>query len=358
MKLLSVVGARPQFIKLMPLARALKDERKNIKHVIVHSGQHYDYNMSKVFFDQLLIPKVDYHLNVGSASHALQTAEILKRIEAVLIKEKPDWVIVYGDTNTTLAAALAAVKLNLPIAHIEAGLRSFDRMMPEEANRILTDRISSILFCPGQIAMCNLRRERCRQIAVNCGDIMYDAMLLSLEAAQKKSQILFKNSLSTNGYYLATIHRAENTDNLAVLKKIVYAFLEISKNNPVIWPMHPRAAKLIKDLKITGNLMLIEPVSYFDMLILEKNAAKILTDSGGVQKEAYWLKVPCVTLRDETEWLETIKCKCNVLVGTNYKKITQAAGRLNSSFKFKFHNLYGNGRAAEKIVDTLKRVRI
>lgn len=358
MKLLSVVGARPQFIKLAPLTRALKTESKNIKHIIVHSGQHYDYNMSKIFFDQLCIPKVKYHLNVGSASHAVQTAEMLKRIAAVLIKEKPDWVIVYGDTNTTLAAALAAVKLNLPIAHIESGLRSFNRMMQEETNRILTERVSSVLFCPGLTAISNLRQERCQKIVVNSGDIMYDALLLSLEIARKRSEVLLKNGLSAKGYYLATIHRAENTDDPNRLKDIVSAFLEISKYKPVIWPVHPRTAKLIKGFKKTGNLIRIDPVSYFDMLILEKNAAKIITDSGGVQKEAYWLKVPCVTLRDETEWMETVECGCNVLAGADSKKIIRAAEKPDSSFKFGSRFLYGNGRAAKKIIGALKRIEI
>lgn len=359
MKLLSVVGARPQFIKLAPLSKALETETKKIKHVVVHSGQHYDYNMSKIFFDELRIPKVKYHLNVGASSHGHQTAEMLKRIEDVLIRENPDWVIVYGDTNTTLAAAVAAAKLNLPVAHVEAGLRSFNWGMPEEINRVMTDSISSISFCPSRTAMSNLRQGGHRGILVNCGDIMYDAMLLSLKIAKKRSQILQKKRLSAKGYYLATIHRAENTNDIRKFGSIVRALLKIGKKDrPVVWPAHPRTAKWIKKMKKSENLMIIDPVSYFDMLILEKNALKVFTDSGGIQKEAYWLKVPCITLRSETEWVETTKCGANVLAGTDSGNIIRTAGIPNRDFTFDPWDMYGTGDASKKIIAALKRGKI
>ncbi|MCL0040373.1 UDP-N-acetylglucosamine 2-epimerase (non-hydrolyzing) [Thermodesulfovibrionales bacterium] len=382
LKIASVVGARPQFVKIAPLCREFS-KKDNVKHIIIHTGQHYDYEMSKVFFDELGIPEPNYHLGVGSGTHGYQIGEMLKRAEEVLLKEKPGWVLVYGDTNSTLAGALAAIKLysegaGIPVAHIEAGLRSYNKKMPEEINRVLTDHISTILFCPTKTAVKNLEKEGLMNIAnngkliddfillpqllslpavLNVGDIMYDAMLMSLEIAEKRATILETCNLSSKGYYLATVHRAENTDNKEHLTGIVEALIEISKDKPIIWPIHPRAKKQLEkySFKIQNSkFKIISPLSYFDMLILEKNAHKILTDSGGIQKEAYWLKVPCVTLRDETEWVETVEAGWNVLAGADKKKIIEAV------FHFSFNSTqelsaapYGDGQAAERIVEIL-----
>ncbi|MCL0096027.1 UDP-N-acetylglucosamine 2-epimerase (non-hydrolyzing) [Thermodesulfovibrionales bacterium] len=385
LKIASVVGARPQFIKIAPLCREFS-KKDNVKHIIIHTGQHYDYEMSKVFFDELGIPEPDYHLGVGSGTHGYQTGEMLKKVEDVLIKEKPDWVLVYGDTNSTLAGALAAIKLysegaGIPVAHIEAGLRSFNKKMPEEINRVLTDHISTILFCPTKTAVANLKREGFKNIvsdgkltdfsstqlsiinyqlpiAINVGDIMYDAMLMSLKIAEKRTTILETCNLSSKGYYLATVHRAENTDNKERLTSIVEALIEISKDKPIIWPIHPRAKKQFEkySLKIQNSkFKIISPLSYFDMLILEKNACRILTDSGGMQKEAYWFKVSCITLRDETEWVETVEAGWNTLAGYNPERIVQAA--LEARPGVEKVSPYGDGRAAERIVELLGRAR-
>ncbi|MCL0067049.1 UDP-N-acetylglucosamine 2-epimerase (non-hydrolyzing) [Thermodesulfovibrionales bacterium] len=378
LKIASVVGARPQFIKIAPLCREFS-KKDNVKHIIIHTGQHYDYEMSKVFFDELGIPGPDYHLGVGSGTHGYQTGEMLKRSEEILVKEKPSQVIVYGDTNSTLAGALAAVKLHIPVAHIEAGLRSYNKEMPEEINRVLTDHISTILFCPTKTAVKNLEKEGLMNIAnngkliddfillpqplslpavLNVGDIMYDAMLMSLKIAEKRATILETRNLSSKGYYLATVHRAENTDNKERLTSIVEALIEISKDKPVIWPIHPRTKKQLEkySFKIQNSkFKIISPLSYFDMLILEKNAYRILTDSGGMQKEAYWFKVSCITLRDETEWVETVEAGWNTLAGYNPERIVQAA--LEARPGVEKVSPYGDGRAAERIVELLGRAR-
>ena len=330
------------------------------------------------------VPKPDYNLGVGSGEHGAQTGQMLIKLEEVLLKEKPHLVIVYGDTNSTLAGALAATKLHIPVAHIEAGLRSYNKKMPEEINRLLTDHISSLLFYPTKTAVGNLQKEGFCNITnngklinfsfclptsqlnhlplvINVGDIMYDAMLMSLEIAAKRTTILKTCNLSSKGYYLATVHRAENTDNEEHLISIVDALIEISKDKPVIWPIHPRAKKQLEkySFKIQNSkFKIISPLGYFDMLILEKNAHKILTDSGGVQKEAYLLKVPCVTLRDETEWVETVESGWNVLAGADKEKIINAAHRLLSTIHHKSPTThYGDGRAAERIVELLGRAR-
>lgn len=390
MKIVSIVGARPQFIKVMPIIREINKRNRRrkhkIKHILVHTGQHYDYEMSKIFFDELHIPKPDYNLEVGSGSHGEQTGEMLKRIEKALQREKPDWVLVYGDTNSTLAGALAARKLCVKLGHVEAGLRSNNRVMPEEINRVLTDHCSDILFCPTENSVNNLKKEGFTNIinngkliesvspklaitnnpitqlpiVVNVGDIMYDALLISLEIAEEKSKILEELKLKPKGYYLATVHRAENTDNTENLKNIMDALIEISKEKVVIFPIHPRTKKIfdsLNTLRLTPDSLLkfIDPVSYFDMLIIEKNADKILTDSGGMQKEAYLLKVPCITLRYETEWVETVEIRWNMVVGAIKKKIwegiTEFAKRDFSATNRKA--VFGTGKSADLVINIL-----
>lgn len=350
MKILSVVGARPQFIKAAPVSRRLREEHQEI---LVHTGQHYDYTMSKVFFEELGIPEPDYNLGVGSASHGKQTGEMLGRIEEVLLAEAPDLVLVYGDTNSTLAGALAAAKLHIPLAHVEAGLRSFNRRMPEEHNRVLTDHCSDLLFCPTQTAVDNLTREGITQGVHLVGDTMYDAVLQFAEIAHQRSTILPDLKLKPKGYLLATVHRPYNTDNPENLCNILSAFQELDE--PVIFPVHPRTRKKIAELGMfslppgTGNLRLVDPVGYLDMLMLEQQARLIMTDSGGMQKEAYFFGVPCVTLRPETEWVETVQAGWNVIVHADHKKIvdvvTQRAWPGVAPCP-----IFGDGRASKRIV--------
>jgi UDP-GlcNAc3NAcA epimerase len=399
MKIASIVGARPQFIKLAPLARTIQDCRhwktgRQIEHIIIHTGQHYDYVMNEIFFQELGIPGPDYNLEVGSGPHGWQTAEILKKAEKVLQKEKPDWTLVYGDTNSTLAGALAAAKLNLPLAHIEAGLRSHDRRMPEEINRILTDRCSQILFCPTEGAVRNLAKEGFGNIVekgrrpmslkknssrsfgvpfpwvVNVGDLMNDALLLGLTIARKKSTILEELRLRPGRYYLATIHRAENTDDPERLRSLTKALLETSLVLPVVFPIHPRTKKCLERLSLlpagSERLKSVNPVSYSDMLILEKNARIILTDSGGVQKEAYLLKVPCITLRDTTEWPETVESGWNRLAGSdpeNFRRKLKWAlkhcEKCATSRRLAPSSVdYGKGHAAQRILCCLAKIGI
>jgi len=372
MKIATIIGARPQFIKAAPVNRAIAEHNRLTSHssrlteVIIHTGQHFDADMSDVFFKELNIPKPDYNLGINSANHGAMTGRMLEKIEEILIKEKPDWVLVYGDTNSTLASALAAVKLHIPIAHVEAGLRSFNREMPEEHNRVLTDHCSEILFCPTERAVNNLRNEGFTNIVTNSsplipnyslplvtnvGDTMYDAVLQFSEIARKQSTILEDLGIKPKEYLLATVHRPYNTDIPENLQNILAAFLEIDE--PIVFPVHPRTRQ-----KLTGltahqlkNLNCISPVGYFDMLMLEKNARVILTDSGGMQKEAYFFGVLCVTMRTETEWVETVEAGWNVVVGANREKI------INAVRSFKTGNprpkLYGDGRAAEKIIQHL-----
>jgi len=345
MKILSVVGARPQFIKVKPIDVAFR--RRRIKHVMVHTGQHYDYRMSKVFFDQLCIRHPDYNLAVGSGAHGAQTACMLERLEKVLLKCKPDMVIVYGDTNSTLAGALAAAKLHVPVAHVEAGLRSFNRAMPEEINRVLTDHAADLLFCPTKTAVDNLKKEGITKGVYLSGDVMFDVFRESLPLLSKRT-ILSRLNLVSRSYFLLTVHRQENTANIGNLKMILSALA--SSKETVVFPVHPRTSKVLKQIKGLksdefADFRLIEPVSYLDMLVLEKNAKKIFTDSGGVQKEAFWLGVPCVTLRDETEWIETLMRGENVLAGTDKKKIISAAlSRSKNKLKFPVKPAYSSAR--------------
>jgi UDP-N-acetylglucosamine 2-epimerase (non-hydrolysing) len=363
LKIVDIVGARPQFIKLAPILRAIvKHNQKRpecpIQEVLVHTGQHYDYEMSQVFFDELGLKSPDYHLGVGSGTHGYQTGEMLKRIEEVLIKEKPDMVMVYGDTNTTLAGALAAAKLHIPVAHVEAGLRSFNREMPEEINRVLTDHISDFLFCPTQTAVENLRREGIEKGVYLVGDVMYDAVLLYLDLAEKKSEIMERLGLKPKSYALATVHRAENTDQPERLRSIFEGLERVAEEGlPVILPLHPRTRKQLNTLGIhPKEVQVLDPVSYLDMLFLEKNARVILTDSGGVQKEAFFFRVPCVTLREETEWVETVETGWNTLVGCDPERMVQAALEAHPGIESVWP--YGDGQAAGRIMDLLGRGNI
>jgi len=381
----TIVGARPQFIKAAAVSRAIQSfnqrrsptgparSKKKIDEIFVHTGQHYDYLMDRVFFEELELPHPDYHLGVGSGSHARQTALMLERIETVLERESPEFVVVYGDTNSTLAGALAAAKLTIPVAHVEAGLRSYRRAMPEEINRLVADHLSTLLFCPTTQAIRNLREEGIKdgrtKAVRKVGDVMYDSILYYSKLAEKKSTILRDLGLSTPdsklrtpNYYLATLHRAENTDDPRRLKSILKAFGDIGKKTPLVLPLHPRTRKMIKVYHLfprSRGIRLIEPVSYLNMLNLEKNARAILTDSGGVQKEAYWLKVPCFTLREETEWVETVTSGWNVLVGTDAKAIVGEVSQLKERRRLrKRSGLFGDGKAAEKIVKILSRMTI
>ena len=346
MKIATIVGARPQIIKSAPVSRAFRE--CGHREFLIHTGQHYDYLMSKVFFEELGIHEPAINLGVGSGSHGQQTGQMLLGLEEVIKKQKPDWVLVYGDTNSTLAGALAAAKLHVPVAHVEAGLRSFNRSMPEEINRVLTDHISDLLFCPTQTSVENLRNEGINKGVHLVGDVMYDSVLHNIKLAEKHSDILEKLKIKNKSYALATLHRAENTDEPRRLKPIFNAFGQISQNGlPVIIPLHPRTRQSLKSSKLS----IIAPVSYLDMLVLEKNAQVILTDSGGVQKEAYWFGVPCVTLRDETEWLETVESGWNVLAGSNYDRIINAVENAHPGQQVQ--GAYGNGRAAEQIANLI-----
>lgn len=356
MRIVTVVGARPQFIKMAPVSREL---RKYFDEIVIHTGQHYDYEMDKIFFEQLNIPKPDYYLEVGSGTHGYQTGEMLKRIEKVLLKENPDLVLVYGDTNSTLAGALAAAKLHIKVAHIEAGLRSFDKKMPEEVNRVLTDHISNFLFAPTETAVKNLHNEGIKEGVYLTGDVMYDALLYNIKIARKNSNILKELGLKSKEYLLATVHRAENTDNRKNLENIIEAFIE--SGELIVFPAHPRtqkylkAYKLLKKLEKAGNVLLIPPVGYLDMLVLEENARKILTDSGGVQKEAYFLKVPCITLRERTEWVETVEDGWNILVGADKEKILNAIREFNPNGKVYIYK-FGDGNSSKKVARILSKL--
>jgi UDP-GlcNAc3NAcA epimerase len=326
MKILSVVGARPQFIKLSALSREL---RKRHQETILHTGQHYDDELSKVFFSELSIPEPDYNLGIGSADHGEQTGRMLKGIEEILLFERPHWVVVYGDTNSTLAGALAAVKQGIPVAHVEAGLRSFKRSMPEEINRVLTDRVSSLLFCPTKTSVQNLRKEGITKGVHLVGDVMYDSLRQHIKRAEGISGIMKELKLSKKGFFLMTVHRAENTDVEGNLKKIAEILCGLGQKT--VFPVHPRTKRSLSDFHLLGeleskpHLLMIDPVSYLDMLVLEKNASCILTDSGGVQKEAFFLKTPCLVLREETEWVETVENGWNVVVGLDKGKVQRIA---------------------------------
>jgi UDP-GlcNAc3NAcA epimerase len=323
MKIISIVGARPQFIKCAPVSRELRKEHEEI---LVHTGQHYDPEMSDIFFDELQIPRPDYNLGVGSGSHGKQMGEILVRVEDVLLKEKPGLVIVYGDTNSTLAGALAAAKIHIPVAHVEAGLRSFDRTMPEEINRVVTDHVSDLLLCPTKTAVKNLAAEGVTKGVHLTGDVMVDALEYNKGVAAKKSLVLKRFGLSRKSYLVVTIHRPANTDSRVNIEAILSALGD--SDIPVLFPLHPRTKNVLKEYgfldHLPSNLIVIEPLGYLDMLQAMAGARKILTDSGGIQKEAYLLGVPCITLRENTEWVETVKDGWNMLVGGDKGMIMDA----------------------------------
>jgi UDP-GlcNAc3NAcA epimerase len=353
MKVVSVVGARPQFIKCAPVSHELRKEHEEI---LVHTGQHYDPEMSDVFFEELQIPRPDYHLDVGSGSHGKQTGAILERVEDVLLKEIPDLVLVYGDTNSTLAGALAAAKLHIPVAHVEAGLRSFDRTMPEEINRVVTDHISDILLCPTQTAMDNLAKEGIINGRYMVGDVMVDALRHNTSIAEKKSRIIKKLGLRNGDYYVATVHRPGNTDEQKNLTAIVDALKESGKT--VVFPVHPRTKKYLHTYglwdSLAENIRCIDPLGYLDMLHLMKHAKKILTDSGGIQKEAYVLGIPCITLRENTEWVETLAGGWNVLAGADKQRILDAI--MADVCTSADNTVFGKGDSAEKIVQAVKGI--
>ena len=362
--LATVIGARPQFIKAAAVSRAIF-EKADITHstpiteTIIHTGQHFDDNMSEVFFRELEIPKPDYNLGIGGGTHGQNTGRMMEKIEAVLIKEQPDWVLIYGDTDSTLAGALAASKLHIPTAHVEAGLRSYNRKMPEEINRIVADQLSTLLFCPTDTAVKNLKKEgfphrlskTAYQRVEKVGDVMYDAALYYGDRAQEKSRSMQTLALSPKAFVLATIHRAENTDNPERLLNIMAALNSIALEMPVVLPLHPRT----KQKLVLGDfpaVTFIEPLGYLDMVMLEKNARVIITDSGGVQKEAYFHGVPCVTVREETEWVELVEVGVNMLAGVQTDNIVTALRKMQNR-KIPAGRLYGDGNTAERILGKL-----
>ncbi|MDR2145778.1 MAG: UDP-N-acetylglucosamine 2-epimerase (non-hydrolyzing) [Tannerella sp.] len=363
MKIVTIIGARPQIIKAAMISNAIErynaeNKENKIVEWILHTGQHYDKNMNEVFFNELELKKPHWQLNCGGiAGHTKMLANMLLGIEKALIEASPDFVIVYGDTNSTLAGAIAASQLNIPLIHIEAGLRSFNMNMPEEKNRVLTDRLASLLFCPTYTSVQNLANENIKEGIFYCGDVMYDAALHYGEMAEKKSEILLRYHLYGLDYYLCTVHRAENTNNPERLTQIILALVEMaSEAQPVIFPVHPRTKvyldnyNLMPTLATNPSVKLIEPVDYLDMIMLEKNAKMILTDSGGIQKEAYFQRVPCVTLREETEWVETVYAGWNQIAGYKTEKILECVRRTPERTEIKE---YGDGKAAEKIINAI-----
>lgn len=350
-KILTIVGARPQFIKAAAVSYSFK-QFKEINEVILHTGQHYDKGMSEVFFNDLQIPKPKYNLNLGGLSHGTMTGRMLEKIEEVCLMEKPEVVLVYGDTNSTIAGALAAKKIHIDVAHVEAGLRSFNMKMPEEINRILTDRISDFLFCPTETAVGNLNKEGVengRVKVINSGDVMFDAVkIFSGKSLSPKINL-------KKGFVLCTVHRAENTDNLDRLGGILNALNQISHERQIVLPLHPRTKQIVDNagLKIAENITMIEPVSYFEMLYLLKHASLVMTDSGGLQKEAYFMNKPCITMRDETEWVELIIHGVNLLTGISSERIIEAYS-ISMEREMDFSkNFYGNGNAGEIIASAL-----
>jgi UDP-GlcNAc3NAcA epimerase len=340
------------------VSRAIRDAAGHgVREVIVHTGQHFDDNMSQVFFEQLDIPAPDYDLQVSGGAHGAMTGRMLAAIEPVLIDERPDRVLVYGDTNSTLAGALAAVKLHIPVAHVEAGLRSFNRRMPEEINRLVVDRVSSLRFCSTDTAVANLRAEGIVDGVHQCGDVMFDVSLFYRERARTRSTLLRTLGLDGRRFALATCHRAENTDDHHRLEAILSALQAINADVPVVLPLHPRTRKIVREMSLThwlDGVRVVEPQPLLDMIALEQAAAVIVTDSGGVQKEAFFFGVPCVTLRDETEWVETVAAGANALAGADRARIVAAAGRaLNGGRRTDLPAPYGNGDAAQRIVNIL-----
>ncbi len=375
MKIITIIGARPQIIKAAALSRTILNSFSNeITEVILHTGQHYDANMSEVFFEELGIPQPSINLNIRSDSHGQQTAAMIEKIEAVLIAEQPDAVVVYGDTNSTLAASIAATKIHIPIVHIEAGLRSFNKKMPEEINRIMCDHSSTLLFSPTKAGVNNLLAEGFEATDApysidkpgifHCGDIMYDNSLYFSELSTKKSTIITDLGLTKDKFILATVHRNDNTDNPAKLRAIFEAFDTISsiKDQIIVLPLHPRTKKMlhqhfseafVNDLLSNVNLKVIEPVSFLDMIALEMNSKMILTDSGGVQKEAFFFKKPCIILRPETEWVELVDCGAAKIVGSDQQQILAAYTHFELANNLEFPNIFGKGNAAQYICEQL-----
>ena len=361
MRILTIIGARPQFIKAAAVSRVIRSHN-DIKEIIAHTGQHFDANMSDVFFEQMDIPRPNHYLKIANLSHGAMTGRMLEGIEELIQQEKPDWVLVYGDTNSTLAGALAAAKLHLPIAHVEAGLRSHNPAMPEEINRVLTDRVSSLLLCPTETAVNNLEKEgfpykaitKLRQQIVNVGDVMFDAVLYYRERALKEVN-LETFGLEHQSYALCTIHRQENTDQAERIKSILSALQSIAKDLVVVLPLHPRTKAKISQYKLESflkGLHLLDPLPYLEMQRLQMSAKVMLTDSGGMQKEAYFHRVTCITLRDETEWTETVEQGWNQISGTDTNSIISAWEKASTQGN-RSKNLFGKGNAAKKIIDTL-----
>ncbi|MGK0136883.1 MAG: UDP-GlcNAc3NAcA epimerase [Algoriphagus sp.] len=355
MKILTIIGARPQFVKAAAVSRALK-KKDNIEEIIVHTGQHFDKNMSDIFFEEMDIPHPNYHLNINSLSHGAMTGRMMEKIEEILLQEKPDYLMVYGDTNSTLAGALAAKKLHCKVIHIEAGLRSFNMEMPEEVNRILTDRISDILFCPTDTAIQNLEKEGFLGFANEfhqVGDVMEDAALYYSEAAALKSEVIQKHNLANETFILGTLHRAENTDDPIRIAALIIALNRLAQNNRVIMPLHPRTKACIEKQQLKLEFEIIDPVGYFDMIELLTNCSLVVTDSGGLQKEAYFFNKFCVTMRDQTEWVELVENGFNALVGADADKIVHEANTFIDRKFDKHIDLYGGGKAADRIAELL-----
>lgn len=356
LSLLTVVGARPQFVKAAAVSRAIaalnqQGDAPAIHETLVHTGQHYDANMSQVFFDELRIPRPDFNLAIGGGSHGIQTGQMLMALEKVLVDARPDLLLIYGDTNSTLAAALAAAKLDIPVAHVEAGLRSWNRKMPEEINRVMADHISRFLFCPTRTAVKNLRREGIHQGVYDVGDVMYDCALF-YQARVEAEAVLGRHELKPHAFCLATLHRAENTDAPEKLGAILEGLSQVgSEVAPVVLPLHPRTKKCLDQygFALPEHVRALPPLPYLEMVALQSQAKLILTDSGGVQKEACMFQTPCVTLREETEWVETVEAGCNRLAGSDRARIVQCAEEALAQIPGDWPQLYGDGRAAEKI---------
>ena len=376
MKIVTIIGARPQIIKAAALSRAIKNKFSNsITEIIVHTGQHYDENMSQVFFDELGIPEPNYNLNVGSGSHGKQTATMIAGIEDILLQEIPSAIVLYGDTNSTLAGAIAASKIHVPVVHIEAGLRSFNKAMPEEINRIMCDHVSTLLFSPTKTGFQNLQNEGFKAKnekpfnannpkIYHSGDVMFDNSLYFSEVADEKTTIISKNNLYKNNFILATIHRNNNTDEPVRLNALFNALYKISEANhlDVLLPLHPRTAKLLEfnleaelhqKMKASKHFKIIPPVSFLEMIALEKNCKIVMTDSGGVQKEAFYFEKPCVILRTETEWVELVECGAAMIADADEQKIMTAYKTLTSKNNMQFPKLYGDGKAAEFICEEM-----
>lgn len=375
---LTIIGARPQIIKSAAISRAIRNKFSDkIKEIIVHTGQHYDDNMSNVFFDELEIARPNYNLNVGSGSHGKQTASMIEGIEEILLKEKPNCIILYGDTNSTLAGAVAASKIHIPVIHIEAGLRSFNKSMPEEINRIMCDHVSTLLFSPTKAGYNNLISEGFKMDNTapysidnpkiyHCGDVMFDNSLYYSKVAEQKTTILKDNNLENGKYILATIHRNNNTDDAVRLSALFNAINKIAKENEIkiAIPLHPRTSKLLpknlssslySEMKTSKYIKIIPPVSFLEMIALEKNAMLVMTDSGGVQKEAFFFQKPCIILRSETEWIELVECGSAKIADADEQKITDAFNYFHTKKDLKFPNIFGDGKASEFIYEEITK---